>query len=83
MDILFRRFQSHGKIHHDTECTSVGNLSVIVFLQASESGGIKLWKNSQQLFEGNQFEVNNHLKDLEWHLESFDSIMVNPVKTGL
>jgi hypothetical protein len=53
---------------------------VIVFLQSSESGGIKLWKNSQQLFEGNQFELNNHLKDLARHLESFDSIVVNPVK---
>jgi hypothetical protein len=38
---------------------------VIVFLQSSESGGIKLWKNSQQLFEGNQFGVNNFQKI--WH----------------
>jgi hypothetical protein len=80
MDILSRRSQSHGKLHHDTECTSVGNLSMIVFLQASESGGIKLWKNSQQLFEGNQFEVNNRPNNLARHLESFDSIMMNPVK---
>jgi hypothetical protein len=80
MDILSRRSQSHGKIHRDTECTSVGNLSVIIFLQASKSSGIKLWKNSQQLFEGNQFEVNNRPKDLARHLESCDSIMVNPVK---
>ena len=80
MDILSRRSQSHGKTHRDTECTSVGNLSVIVFLQSSESGGIKLWKNSQQLFEGNQFELNNRPKDLAQHLESFDSIVVNPVK---
>jgi hypothetical protein len=55
MDILSRRSQSDGKIHRDTECTSVGNLSVVVFLQTSESGGIKPWKNYQQLFEGNQF----------------------------
>ncbi len=50
------------------------------FSQSSESRGIKLWKNSQQLFEGNQFEVNNRPKSLARHLELFDSIVVNHVK---
>ncbi len=50
MDILSRRSPIHGKIHPDTACVSVGNLLVIVFLQTSESGGVKFLHNDQRPF---------------------------------
>ncbi len=80
MDYFFRKTASHGKSHRDTECVSVGNLSVIVILQSSGSGGIKFWKQSQNFHKGNQFGVGNRPNNLARDVQSFEAIVVNPVK---
>jgi hypothetical protein len=80
MDCFFRKTASYGKSYRDTACVSVGNLLVIVFLQTSKSGGIKFWKQLQNLHEGNQFGIGNQPKNLAWSLQSFEAIVVKAVK---
>jgi hypothetical protein len=41
LDHFSKRLASDGKIHRDTACVLVGNLSVIAFLKTSGSEGVK------------------------------------------
>ena len=64
MDMLSRRSSSHGQIHRDTTTTKCGYLTVLIFLETSETGGVKFWTGSQNFMPGNEFGVNARPKNL-------------------
>lgn len=64
MDKLSRRSSSHGQIHRDTRATKPGYLTVLIFLETSETGGIKFWTGSQNFMPGNEFGVKSRPKNL-------------------
>jgi hypothetical protein len=62
MDKFARRSASHGKIHRNTNISRIGYLTVIIFLESSSTGGIRLWCKSQDFMPGNEFGVGNRTK---------------------
>ncbi len=73
LDCSLRRLANEINVHRDTAWVSVGNLSVIVFLQTSESRGVKFWKQLQNLCWGNEW---NQPMDLTEVLASSKAIVV-------
>ena len=70
MDKFARRSSSHGKIHRNTKSTSIGYLTVIIFLESSTTGGIKLWPGSQDYMPGKEFGVGDRSKDFNRKLDA-------------
>jgi hypothetical protein len=67
----------HGMEHRDTVATANGYLTVIVFYDNLTSGGVRLWKESQNFKPGNDF-LSNRPKDLKRSLGKFEEVVVQP-----
>ena len=67
----------HGTEHRDTIATNTGYLTAIVFYDNLPSGGVRLWKESQNFKPGKDFG-SNRPKDLKRSLNKFNDLVVQP-----
>ena len=67
----------HGTEHRDTIATNTGYLTAIVFYDNLPSGGVRLWKESQNFKPGKDFS-SNRPNDLKRSLGKFNELVVQP-----
>ena len=77
------RRRKPGEVHRDTAETTGGHLTVLIFLDDCDSGGVKFWQNSPDFMPGEQFDCynkpKNYIRQLKKQHEN-ESIIILPQK---